>query len=99
MTETPRVTVYQAEWCPYSSIVRQKLTELELPYLAIPVAPDPADRDELRRVSGTDSIPVVVLDDGTVLADDAADIVEELGRRFPDGPYGDAHRRAAAAHA
>jgi glutathione S-transferase len=38
------LTLYQAEWCPYSSAVRQRLTELGLDFIAKQVAPRQEDR-------------------------------------------------------
>jgi hypothetical protein len=61
------LTLWQAEWCPYSSAVREILTELGLDFVAKPVEPWPEQRDELRRVAGTDSIPVLQLEDGAVV--------------------------------
>lgn len=60
------LTLYQAEWCPYSSSVRQLLTEIGADFVARQVPARPADREELREVSGTDSIPVLVAEDGRV---------------------------------
>ena len=93
----PRIEVYQAEWCPYSRLVRQKLTELQLPWIAVPVPAERADRTAMLEATGTDSIPAVVVD-GDVLAGDAAEIVEQLAARFEAGPQADAHRQQAEAH-
>lgn len=38
------LTLYQAEWCPYSSAVRQRLTELGIDFVAKQVAPRQEDR-------------------------------------------------------
>jgi glutathione S-transferase len=38
------LTLYQAEWCPYSSAVRQRLTELGVDFVAKQVAPRQEDR-------------------------------------------------------
>ncbi|HVL96774.1 MAG TPA: glutaredoxin family protein [Solirubrobacteraceae bacterium] len=92
------IQVYQAEWCPYSSRVREKLTELGLPWVALPVAAHREQRDEMRDAVGSVEIPVVVLGDGTVLDGDADEIIRELEQRFPDGPFGAAHREQADAH-
>jgi glutaredoxin 3 len=54
--------LYQAEWCPHSHKVRQRLTELGLDFYARQVPADPDDRDEMRRAVGTDEIPVLVAD-------------------------------------
>jgi hypothetical protein len=40
---------------------------------------------------GSRSIPVLVLEDGTVLDGDADEIVAEVGRRFPETPYTSEH--------
>ena len=44
---------------PLSSAVREVLTELGLDFVARQVEPWPGERDELRRVAGTDQIPVL----------------------------------------
>ena len=90
------LTLYQAEWCPFSSAVRERLTELGLPFLAVPVEPWPEERDDLRRVTGTDEIPVLVTDDGEVVAGTRAVF------RWLDGrsaPRERAHRERFAEHA
>ena len=92
------IEVYQAEWCPYSRMVRERLGELDLPFVARPVPADREDRDALRELSGSDTIPVVVLEDGTVLAGDTRETLAELDRRFEEPPGAEAHRRALAGH-
>jgi glutaredoxin len=39
------LTLYQAEWCPYSSRVRQRFTELGVTFAAVPVPAERADRE------------------------------------------------------
>lgn len=58
--------LYQAEWCPFSSAVRELLTELGLPFVAVPVEPWPEQRADLRRRFGTDEIPVLETGEGAV---------------------------------
>ena len=60
------LTLYQTEWCPFSSAVREALTELGLTFTARQVEPWPEQREELRRVAGTDQIPVLRAEDGGV---------------------------------
>jgi glutathione S-transferase len=50
--------LYQAEWCPYSSAVRQRLTELGIDFVAKQVAPRQEDRD------GEQEIPLLVTEAG-----------------------------------
>jgi predicted GNAT family acetyltransferase/glutaredoxin len=57
-------TLYQAEWCPFSSAVREVLTELGVDFVARQVEPWPSEREELRRVADTDQIPVLLTEDG-----------------------------------
>jgi glutaredoxin 3 len=93
------IEVFQAEWCPYSRMVRERLNELDLPFIARPVPADRGDRTKLEEVAGTRSIPVVRLDDGTLLTGDTREIVAELNRRYDEpAAHAAAHRRQLEAH-
>jgi glutathione S-transferase len=85
------IQLYQAEWCPFSHRVRQLLTERGVPFVALPVEPEPEQRDAMAEAVGERSIPVAVLDDGTVLAGDTDEIVAELERRHPETADSAAH--------
>jgi predicted GNAT family acetyltransferase/glutaredoxin len=58
------LTLYQAEWCPFSSAVREILTELGLDFAARQVEPWPEQRQRLRQETGSDEIPTLVAEDG-----------------------------------
>jgi glutaredoxin len=91
--------LYQAEWCPHSHKVRQRLTELGQPFVARQVAAEPDEREPMRRAVGDDEIPLVVLDDGEVLAGDHDDIIAALDRRFAERRDAERHReKGAMAH-
>jgi glutathione S-transferase len=92
--------LYQAEWCPFSHRVRQRLTELNLAFVAHQVEPEPHLRETMRAAVGSDSIPVLVLEDGSVLDGDADEIVNALDRQFPETEYTAEHheRRNEAAN-
>jgi len=60
------LTLYQAEWCPFSSAVREMLTELGLDFVAKQVDAWPEDRAAMRADVGSDQIPALVTDDGSV---------------------------------
>jgi glutaredoxin len=92
------IQVFQAEWCPFSHLVREKLTELGVDYIARQVEPDPPQRRRLVEATGQDTIPAVILEDGTVLAGDSDQIVEALEQRLTAWEHQDAHVRQAAAH-
>ncbi len=91
--------LYQAEWCPHSRRVRQRFTELGVSFVARPVPADPADREEMRRKTGTDEIPALLLEDGTALTGGADEIIEHLDRGFSERADADAHRERAAEEA
>ena len=63
------LTLYQAEWCPYSSRIRQALTEYGVDFVAKQVAAERRDRDGMRADVGSDGIPLLVLEDGTQIDD------------------------------
>lgn len=91
------LTLYQAEWCPYSARVRMRFTELGLPFVAKQVEPRPVDRDELRAVSGGDSIPTLVTEGGEAIAGDD-EIVAWLSARWPEPDTASGHKAQARAH-
>ena len=92
------IQLFQAEWCPYSHAVRQRLAELGVDFVARQVAPDAGDRDELREETGLDTIPVLVLEDGTVVGGETDEILAVLDEQFAPGRWEDGHRRQAVAH-
>jgi glutathione S-transferase len=85
------VELYQAEWCPHSHNVRQRLTELGIDFVARQVAAEPDERGEMRKRIGTNEIPVLVTDDGDIICGED----EILGylERFEERPDAAAHRR------
>lgn len=91
--------LYQAEWCPSSSRVRQRFTELGVSFVARQVPADPVDREEMRRKTGTDEIPALLLDDGTAVTGDAEQIIAYLDEHFSERADADEHRAKARAHA
>jgi glutaredoxin len=90
------IELYQAEWCPHSRKVRERMTELAVDFVARQVEPRPKHRDELRRVAGTDEIPVLVVDGEPVLGED--DIIAWLEERYAPGPDEEKHRRKFHKH-
>ena len=80
--------LYQAEWCPYSHRVRQRLTELGLDFVAHQVAADREERpDEIE-------IPRLVTEQGDVLSG-ADEILAWLDRSFDERPDAARHRAKA----
>ncbi len=53
------IALWQAEWCPYSSAVRERLTELGIDFVARQVEPVEEQRTQVGE------IPTLELEDGT----------------------------------
>lgn len=88
--------LYQTEWCPASRRVRQRLTELGVDFVARQVPVEREDRETLRRLTGTDTIPVLVTDAATTPIVGEPAITAYLDGRFEETPESEAHRRKAA---
>lgn len=89
------LTLYQAEWCPFSHQVRYRLTELGVDFVAKQVEADPRARTAMRDATGAATIPVLVADDGTVVRN-ADEIVAWLDERFSEREDVERHRARAA---
>ena len=90
------LTLYQTEWCPFSSAVREALTELGADFVARQVEPWPEERNELRAVAGTDQTPVLRTEDGHFYRG-TREIFTHLRERIP-GQFAAAHRRRFGDH-
>ena len=90
------LTLYQTEWCPFSSAVREVLTELGLGFVARQVEPWPEQRDGLRALAGTDLTPVLQAEDGELYRGTRA-IFTHLRKREL-GPFAAGHRQRFADH-
>jgi predicted GNAT family acetyltransferase/glutaredoxin len=90
------LTLYQAEWCPFSSAVREILTELGLDFAARQVEPWPEQRQRLREETGADEIPTLRLQDGRTFAGTRA--IYGYLRRLDGWEHGPQHRRRFLDH-
>ena len=72
--------LYQAEWCPFSHRVRAKLTELGVPYEAINVPAEGEERTEVKELTGSTAIPVLV--DGEEIISDSSEIISYLEENY-----------------
>ncbi len=82
--------LYQAEWCPYSAAVRERLTELGVEYVLRQVAPRQEERGEV------DTIPTLETEDGRRHV--GTDAVFAFLRTLPPGRDERAHRAQYRAH-
>jgi uncharacterized protein len=90
------LTLYQAEWCPFSSAVREVLTELGIDFVAKQVEPWPEDRAAMRQEVGSDQIPALVTDDGSVRVGTRR--IFEYLESFESPPTAAEHRRRFEEH-
>jgi predicted GNAT family acetyltransferase/glutaredoxin len=88
--------LYQAEWCPFSSAVREVLTELGIDFVARQVEPWPEQRDRLRVLSGNDQIPALETEDGQFVHGTRA--IFGYLRELEPWEHADAHRRRFLDH-
>ena len=84
------LTLYQAEWCPYSSAVRERLTELGVDFVAKQVAPRQEERE------GEHEIPLLVDEDGG--RHEGTDAVFEYLATLPAGRWEPEHRERYSEH-
>ena len=87
--------LWQTEWCPASRRIRERLTELGVDYVTRQVPVDKEQRAVLRRHTGSDTIPALVLEDGTVATGEEA-IRRYLDEHVAEPPDAEAHRLKAA---
>lgn len=83
MNEQNTLILYQRETCPYCQLVRKKLNLLGLRFLLVPVEQNGKDREEVRKISGQQSVPVLV-DQGKVLVESNA-ILDYLDKTYGNG--------------
>lgn len=85
------LTLYQAEWCPFSSAVRERLTELGVDVIVRQVAPWPEQRTQV------DEIPALDTDDDTRITGTRA--IFDYLRGFDEPEFAAAHRKRYVEHA
>jgi glutathione S-transferase len=87
--------LFQAEWCPASRRVRQRLTELGLDYVNRQVPVERGERSALVETTGADSIPVLLLENGSAIVGEE-NILAYLGEHHDEPSEAEAHRLKAA---
>ncbi len=85
------IELYQAEWCPYSHRVRQRLTELGVDFVARQVEVEPSGRERMQQATGTTSIPTLLTEEGTALSG-VREILSYLDRSFSEPREAEWHR-------
>lgn len=73
--------VYQFEACPYCKKVREKLTELQIDFIARQVEPR-GDRKRVEDISGQTGVPVLVDPNTDTVMPESDDIVDYLEEHY-----------------
>ena len=82
MTDHGSVVVYGAEWCGDCRRSKAQLERLGIDFDYRDVAANDADKDEAIAISGRQSIPVIVLPDGSHLVEPSNPQLESELRRL-----------------
>lgn len=82
--------LWQAEWCPHSHRVRQRLTELRVDWMARTIPVDRREREAMEEATGLRSIPTLV--DGHAVVHGADEIIAYLDERHAEPPDARRHR-------
>lgn len=73
--------VYQFEGCPFCGKVRQKLTELQMDFVARQVEPS-GDREKVKELTGETQVPVIVDPNTDTVMNESDDVVEYLEQHY-----------------
>ena len=84
--ETAPITLYRLQACPFCERVVRRLDEYDLDYHSRFVEPMHSDRNAVKRVSGSRTVPAIVDETTGVTMSESANIVEYL-----DATYGSEH--------
>ena len=82
MNDRRSVVVYGAEWCGDCRRSKAQLERLGIDFDYRDVAANDADKDEAIAISGRQSIPVIVLPDGSYLVEPSNPQLESELRRL-----------------
>jgi glutaredoxin len=87
------IELYQAEWCPHSRKVRQRMTELGVDFIARQVEAEPDDREAMKDRTGENETPVLLVDDNVISGEEK--ILGYLDEHFDERSDAEAHREKA----
>jgi len=80
--ETAPITLYRLQACPFCERVVRKLDEYDLDYHSRFVEPMHSDRNVVKRVSGSRTVPAIVDENTGVTMSESANIVEYLDKTY-----------------
>jgi len=80
--EEAPITLYRLQACPFCERVVRKLDEYDLDYHSRFVEPMHSDRNVVKRVSGSRTVPAIVDEETGVTMSESANIVEYLDKTY-----------------
>lgn len=81
-SDDPPITIYRLQACPFCERVVRKLDEYDLEYHSRFVEPMHSDRNVVKRVSGSRTVPAIVDESTGVTMSESANIVEYLDTTY-----------------
>jgi len=80
--DDPPITIYRLQACPFCERIIRKLDEYGLEYHSRFVEPMHSDRNVVKRVSGSRTVPAIVDESTGVTMSESANIVEYLDTTY-----------------
>jgi glutathione S-transferase len=80
--ETAPITLYRLQACPFCERVVRKLDEYGIEYHSRFVEPMHSDRNVVKRVSGSRTVPAIVDENTGVTMSESGNIVEYLDKTY-----------------
>jgi len=85
MTDHDKRTLYRLQACPFCERVVRKLEEYDLEYESRFVEPLHSERDSVKRVSGSRTVPAFVDPETGATLTESANIVDYLDAHYGNG--------------
>jgi len=82
LDETAPITLYRLQACPFCERVVRKLDAYDLDYHSRFVEPMHSDRNAVKRVSGSRTVPAIVDENTGVTMSESGNIVEYLDTTY-----------------
>jgi len=79
------ITLYRLQACPFCERVVRTLQELDVPYRSRFVEPLHSERDVVKRLTGTRTVPAIVDERTGVTMAESANVVDYLERTYGEG--------------
>ena len=82
MADSPPITLYRLQACPFCERVVRKLHEYDLEYRSRFVEAMHSERDVVKRISGKRTVPAIVDESTGVTMSESANIVDYLDNTY-----------------